>query len=78
MDSHSARSAVADHTGQTPDHYLARRAPQRSAHDGAWYVQETNLSDQVADDRVWLVVPDGTVLRAIPVGHPIHPPTPMP
>jgi hypothetical protein len=71
-----AKAAVAAQLGQTPQQYLASRAPAGSVHDGLWYVSERDFAEMPIDDCVWIVFPDGHVTRGIPVGNPIHPPTP--
>ncbi len=66
-----AAAAVADHVGG--DGWVARPAPAESVHAGVWYV--TGPADNMIDDSIWMVLPDGTVTRAIPVGNPVHPPS---
>ena len=62
--------AVADHLNMSPDDLRASRAPRASVHDGLWYVSERE--DMPIDDCCWIVLPDNTVTRGIPVSNPIH------
>ncbi len=71
-----AKAAVAAKLEQTPQQFRASPAPLGSIHEGLWYVSERDAARMPVDDCVWIVFPDGHVTRGIPVGHPIHPPTP--
>ena len=71
-----AIAAVAARRGLSPQEFEAQIAPPGSLHDGLWYVQERDFGAMLIDDCVWIVFPNNTVARGIPVGKPIHPPTP--
>ena len=71
-----AIAAVAARRGLPPQSYAASAAPQGSIHQGLWYISERDGTEMPIDDCVWIVFPDGFVARGIPVGNPIHPPTP--
>lgn len=71
-----AIAAVSDKRGLPPQSYEASPAPQGSIHEDFWYVSERNGEEMPIDDCVWIVLPDGFVASGIPVGNPIHPPTP--
>ena len=71
-----AIAAVAAKLGRTPNSYEASPAPPDSVHEDLWYVSEQDGREMPIDDCVWIVFPDGFVARGIPVGNPIHPPTP--
>ena len=72
-----ATAAVSDKRGLPPESYVASLAPQGSLHEGLWYVSERDGEQMPIDDCVWIVFPDGFVARGIPVGNPIHPPSPL-
>ena len=76
MTRQDAIAAVAARRGLSPQQFEAHIAPQGSVHDGLWYVNERDIGAMLIDDCVWIVFPDNTVTRGIPVGNPIHPPTP--
>ena len=44
-----------------------------SVHDGVWYLSERDMTTAFIDDCVWMVLAEGRVTRAIPMGNPIHP-----
>ncbi len=71
-----AVAAVAAKRGLPPRSYEVSPAPRGSIHEGPWYVSECNGEEMPIDDCVWIVLADGFVARGIPVGNPIHPPTP--
>ncbi len=71
-----ATAAVAAKRGLPQQSYEASPVPQGSIHEGLWYVSERDGREMPIDDCVWIVFPDGFVARGIPVGNPIHPPTP--
>lgn len=66
---------MAAENGDAPEDYRAWRAPRGSVHDGVWYLEERDGDKIMIDDCVWMVLPDGRVTRAIPVGNPISPPS---
>jgi hypothetical protein len=70
-----ALAAVAARNHRSPADYEVWNAPEDSIHTGLWYASERNVMDMPIDDCVWLVLPDGSVRRGIPVGNPIHEPT---
>jgi hypothetical protein len=70
-------AAVAACTGKSSDDYTASNAPKGSIHEDIWYVCERDPEEMSIDDCVWFVLPNGAVTRAIPVGNPIHEPTPL-
>jgi hypothetical protein len=47
--------------------------PQGSIHNDLWYVSERE--DMPIDDCCWIVLPNYTVARGIPVSDPIHGPS---
>ncbi|HET6152595.1 MAG TPA: hypothetical protein VFE15_06540 [Marmoricola sp.] len=67
-----AKAAVAAVSGLSPAAYRARPAG-----GSAWYVTERREWRPLApvDDCVWAVLASGRVVRAIPPGDPVYPPT---